>query len=360
MTGLAARKRGPARLLEGTPPPRNHQQKTYVLFMLFYLSYVFAALPAPLMPLPSVVVATLQEKLEQLPPELQRAAHWVVAHPAQVGLWSMRRQAQALGVAPATMLRLARAVGFTSYEKFRHPFQQALAGQDHDQPGLRDRAAALQAAAGEPAEPGHDVLTDYQVQAMSSVCELNPPAVFDAAVQTLLDARQVGFLGTRSAFGIAFQMRYAYQLVRRNSVLIDGLGGAPAEQTDNLGAGDALIVISQAPYPSSTVQLARQAAQHGVAVVALTDDPLSPLAVDARHTLRFAPPDREGVQARPARQGPGSFFHTTAGLLGLAEHLIARLTARGGADVLNRLTEVEQRLRADNVYWSAGTARRPG
>ncbi|APX73633.1 MurR/RpiR family transcriptional regulator [Achromobacter insolitus] len=309
------------------------------------------------MSLPSDLLLTLQEKLEQLPPELQRAAHWVVAHPAEVGLWSMRRQAQALGVAPATMLRLARAVGFSSYEDFRLPFQQALAGQGT--PGLRDRAAALQAAAGESAAPGHDVLTDYQIHAMSSVCALNPPSTFDAAVQTLLEARQVGFLGTRSAFGIAFQMRYAYQLVRRNSVLIDGLGGAPAEQADNLGPGDALIVISQAPYPTATVQLARQAAQRGVALIALTDDPLSPLAVEARHTLRFAPPDREGVRARPARQGPGSFFHTTAGLLGLAEHLIARLTARGGDEVLNRLTEVEQRLLNDNVYWSAAQPRRP-
>ncbi|MDF3849365.1 MurR/RpiR family transcriptional regulator, partial [Achromobacter denitrificans] len=261
------------------------------------------------MSLPSDLLLALQEKLEHLPPELQRAARWVAAHPAEVGLWSMRRQAQALGVAPATMLRLARAVGFSSYEDFRLPFQQALAGQG--KPGLRDRAAALQAAAGEPAAPGHDVLTEYQVQAIGSVCALNPPSAFDAAVQTLLEARQVGFLGTRSAFGIAFQMRYAYQLVRRNSVLIDGLGGAPAEQADNLGASDALIVISQAPYPTATVQLARQAAQRGVALIALTDDPLSPLAVDARHTLRFAPPDRDGVQARPARHGPGSFFHTT-------------------------------------------------
>lgn len=311
------------------------------------------------MPLPSHLIQTLQEKLEDLPPELQRAAHWVVAHPAEVGLWSMRRQAQALGVAPATMLRLARALGYASYEAFRQPFQQALAGHQGE-PGLRDRAAALQAAAGDPAAPGHDVLTDYQIQAMRSVCALNPAAEFDAAVQTLLNARQVGFLGTRSAFGIAFQMRYAYQLVRRNSVLIDGLGGAPAEQADNLDAGDALIVISQAPYPTATVHLARQAAQRGVALIALTDDPLSPLAVEARHTLRFAPPDRDGVRAQPARQGPGSFFHTTAGLLGLAEHLIARLTARGGADVLNRLTEVEERLRADNVYWTPPPSRRPG
>ena len=36
------------------------------------------------------------------------------------------------------------------------------------------------------------------------------------------------------------------------------------------------------------------------------------------------------------------------------------LTARGGDEVLNRLTEVEQRLRTDNVYWSGASPRRPG
>ncbi|OZI36477.1 silent information regulator protein Sir2 [Bordetella genomosp. 1] len=310
-------------------------------------------------PLPADLVRTLQARLESLPPELQRAAHWVVAHPAEVGLWSMRRQAQAVGVAPATMLRLARATGHDSYEDFRRPFQLALAAPR--EAGLRERAAALQAADG-AADPqgqrGHDVLTQTQTQALNSVCALNTPAEFDAAAGTLLAARQVGFLGTRSAFGIAFQMRYAYQLVRRNSVLIDGLGGAPAEQTDNLQRGDALVVISQAPYPTVTVELARQAAQRGVDIVALTDDPLSPLAVDARHTLRFAPPDRDGVRERPVVAGPGSFFHTTAGLLALAEHLVARVTARGGDAVLTRLTEVENRLRADGVYWT-GPRRAP-
>ncbi|MCD0502459.1 MurR/RpiR family transcriptional regulator [Bordetella petrii] len=297
----------------------------------------------------------LQSLLEQLPPELQRAARWVADHPAEVGLWSMRRQAQAVGVAPATMLRLARAAGYDSYEAFRAPFQQALTGEHPA--SLRERAAELQALHGDSTgKPGHDALTSLQASEIQSVCTLNSSAAFDAAVKTLLQARQVGFLGTRSAFGIAFQMHYAYQLVRRNSVLIDGLGGLQAETVDNLRETDALIAISQSPYPTATVRLARQAAQQGVAVIALTDDALSPLAVDARHVLLFERPDREGVRHQPMQRGPGSFFHTTAGLLGLAEHLIARLTARGGVEVLNRLSEIEDRMHADKVFWSAAAA----
>ncbi|WP_195830460.1 MurR/RpiR family transcriptional regulator, partial [Bordetella pertussis] len=91
------------------------------IYHVFFI--LFRAMPPT--PAPSML-ETLQSLLDDLPAELQRAARWVAAHPAEVGLWSMRRQAQAVGVAPATMLRLARAAGCGSYEDFRAPFQQAL------------------------------------------------------------------------------------------------------------------------------------------------------------------------------------------------------------------------------------------
>ena len=50
------------------------------------------------------MTSTLQDRLRDmlpgLPAELQRAARWALDNPAEVGLWSMRRQAQAVGVAP--------------------------------------------------------------------------------------------------------------------------------------------------------------------------------------------------------------------------------------------------------------------
>ena len=93
------------------------------------------------------MTSTLQDRLRDmlpgLPAELQRAARWALDNPAEVGLWSMRRQAQAVGVAPATMLRMARAAGCDTYEAFRAPFQRALT--QGMEAGWRDRAARLQA-----------------------------------------------------------------------------------------------------------------------------------------------------------------------------------------------------------------------
>ncbi|NYT82260.1 MurR/RpiR family transcriptional regulator [Alcaligenaceae bacterium] len=289
----------------------------------------------------------LQAVFAELTPELQRAARWVSRHPAEVGLWSMRRQAQALSLSPATMLRLARAAGYASYDSFRAPFQQALAtGGDT----LRQRAARLQAAGG----PGktrfaHDALSELQGKAVQSACVLNTPAQFDAAAQTMLRARLVGFLGSRSSFGTAFQMRYAYQLVQRNGVLLDGCGSTLHEQADLLAAEDALVVVSQSPYSTQSIRVAQAVAARGAAVIALTDDALSPLALNAGHVLLFR---TEGGQEGSGRKGPGSFFHTMAGPLALAEHLVARCAVHGGQEILNRLDEVELRMKDELTYLS--------
>ena len=294
---------------------------------------------------------TPQERLlavfPQLTPELQRAARWVSGHPAEVGLWSMRRQAQALSVSPATMLRLARAAGYASYDSFRAPFQQALTAGEST---LRQKAAKLQAAgAAKNAQPAHDVLVDLQGRAVQSVCKLNTPAQLDAAARAMMRARVVGFLGWRSSFGTAFQMHYAYQLLQSNGMLLDGAGGTLDEQAEILADEDVLVAIGQAPYATPTVRVAHDAARRGVALIALTDGALSPLALHAAHVLLF---QSESSAGAGSRKGPGSFFHTMAGPLALAEHLVARFAAIGGQGVLGRLDAVEQRLRNEQAYWN--------
>lgn len=44
-----------------------------------------------------------------------------------------------------------------------------------------------------------------------------------------------------------------------------------------LKSGDALLTISLSPYSGSTMAMARYAERHGTAIVAITDDPESPI-----------------------------------------------------------------------------------
>lgn len=280
----------------------------------------------------------LQQALPGLTPELRRAAHWVEQHPVEVGLWSMRRQAQALSLAPATMLRLARAAGYDSYDRFRAPFQQALRNETGSLAsrarGLQDRRQAVRQT---PA------LRQQQESALESVQGLNSAAALDAAAQAVLDARKVGFLGMGSSFGCAFQMHYAYQLMRGGGVLLSHSADVILELEEAQGKQAVLVVISQAPYVRATVQSMRQAVQRGVTVIALTDSALSPVAQGARHVLLF--------EAVPGERQPASFFHSMVGPVALAEHLLARIAALGGDTVVQRLIRMESMLQDQQLYW---------
>ena len=285
----------------------------------------------------SDVVERLRSRFERLSPELQRAARWVGDHPNETGLWSMRQQARAAGVSAPTMVRLARALGFADYASFRRPFQEALTGRTAE---YGARASVLQAAPqAKRIERLAREIAASQIADVESVLALNPPQRLEAAVGAIAAAKRVGFLGVRAPFGIAFQFRYAYNLIARNGILFDGVGGTVHDQVDALGPEDVLIAISQDPYSTPTVEAVITAAQRGVTVVALTDSALSPLARNATHFLLF-------------RADSISFFPSMIAPLALVELLVAWLAAKGGRAVLKRLGEVDARLAAQRAYWN--------
>jgi len=269
---------------------------------------------------------------DRLSPELQRAARWVQAHPAELGLQSMRQSAQAAGVAPATMTRLARALGLASFDAMRRPSMQAFAASVGR---LATESGALL--------PGmlaqrFDRQAKAQADNLTSVYARNAAEQLQTAAQAILDARAVLFLGLRASFSIAYHLHYTCDWLRPNTRLATDPGGAWDDQVAALGPDDLLVVVSQAPYTQRTIEVAQQVHARGVPVLALTDSSLSPLARLARHTLLFD-------TASP------SFFHSLTGAQALAEALMEAVAEQGGADVAQRLAQRQQALQASKAYW---------
>lgn len=273
----------------------------------------------------------LDSRFADLSPELQRAARWVREHPAELGLQSMRQSARAAGVAPATMTRLAQALGLDGFDAMRRPAMVALA-RSAGQASANDTSGyAL-----EPAPT--TALAQAQTANVASVAARNPDDQFQAAAQAILAARQVAFLGQRASFGIAHHLRYTADWLRAGTVLISDPAGAGGDLLAELTESDVLVAVSQAPYSVLTVQCAQQAQRRGVPVLALTDSALSPLAGAASTVLLFD------------ATSP-SFFHSMTGALALAETLMAAVAEQGGPAVLQRLAERQQRLQDARVYW---------
>lgn len=290
---------------------------------------------------PQDVLAALEQRFPDLSPELQRAARWVQQHSAALGLQSMRTSAREAGVAPTTMARLAQTLGFEGFEALRQPFKQALA-----QAAVHDGGFAVRARAQQRGGGSVERLQEAQGVNVQSWVHLNTTLALDEAADQVLSSNQVLFLGLRASHGIAHHLHYTSQLLRGQVRLAHDGAGAMEDQVADLRPGDLLVAVSQAPYTRRTVELAQRAHDAGVPVLALTDHAWSPLARLARHTLLF-------------RADSPSFFQSMTGAQALAEALVSRIVTRGGADVLDRLTQRQAQLQEQRTYWEKPLRKAP-
>lgn len=268
-------------------------------------------------------IDTLRRALPGLPPRLREAGDFLARHDFDATTRSMRDLALAAGTHPATFTRLAQALGYSGWDALREALIEAR------RPGPYSRRAA---AAGPQPLPAAMLAADAESLARIA------PGPIAAAARALHAAPRVWVAGYRSCRGVAQILHYELRLFRPDAVRL--VGGASPEDLD-LGAfqpGDALVLISFAPYSRAIARTARAARQAGCTTIALLDSPAAPVAAGAAHLLLF-----------DAAAGPG-FFPSLTGALATAQALAAASFIEGGEPALTRLRQAESRLAALSEY----------
>ena len=280
-------------------------------------------------------IRLLVDSYPKLTPQLQRAARFMVEHPEEVGLNSMRRLAKDAGVKPATITRLTKILGFPEYDALREPFRQRLKTRSPDFASKLQDVQKL----GESNEAS--LFADLRAQEIfnieHSLSDENY-TIMDAAAQTMHDSRKVYVLGLRGAHAPAFLFHYSYQLFQDNSQLLDTSAGIFADQLRGIGPEDSLLVVSFPPYTQLTIDAVEYAAEAGAKIVAVTDSIVSPAASAAVHTIVTK------------NQSP-SFYHSFTGALAVIQALITMLVTKAGGDAVKIVEEAEKQLSRISAYW---------
>ena len=156
----------------------------------------------------------LIEKFETMPPRLQVAARYVLEHPEDVALMSMREQSQQAGVSHSTMMRLARSLGFESYEELRALYAQAL--RDPARTAAREDATAWSGDDGSALSiVGRSA--DSLAAQVARIGEYSSAEQLTAAADSLVAAGQIFAVGLRTALS-----PIAEQLSRSRNLLQSG------------------------------------------------------------------------------------------------------------------------------------------
>jgi DNA-binding MurR/RpiR family transcriptional regulator len=222
---------------------------------------------------------TLDQALVTLTGQKRRAAAYLRENLSTAFSSSVQELARAAQVSEATLVRLARDLGFGGYLELRaalmHEARTRLAPEERfalEPPPLATSDTALRVARQEVDNINR------------TVAELDPKALL-RFVKRLSRARPVATLGlgvsalvARLAAYQLFQVGVPAQVLLRDPVSIN-------EQVDCLPDGAVLLAFAFPPYSRQTVEAARRAVARRVPVLAITDAPSSPLAVSAEAAL---------------------------------------------------------------------------
>ncbi|TPO13416.1 MurR/RpiR family transcriptional regulator [Mesorhizobium sp. B1-1-5] len=278
----------------------------------------------------------LAERFETMPPQLRIAARFVLDHPKDVALMSMREQAQQAGVSHSTMMRLARWLGLEGYEDMRSLYARAL----------RETTGGLPARQGieRDGDLGFStvgVVADALAAQISSLGEYGSAMQFNAAADLVAGSRNLFGLGLRSAYPVASHFVDIMSLAAsgdRKVMLVGEMTGQGLEALQHAGRGDVLLAIGMSPYERTTIEVARQSARQGVGVVAITDSSVSPLTRIAREAIIVT-------------SNSQSFFRSMAPAFAAVEILAALTAPRSGTDAAERVKQSEEQLAAFGIYW---------
>jgi len=241
--------------------------------------------------------ALIEDRYPRLPARLQTAVRFLVDHPAQAAVETIKTLAEGAGVQASVIVRLAKALGYTGFSDMQVVFRSALLAQSQSY-GERVRATGSRNA--QPIQEPGNVLRSLFDGAIASLQDLRDSAEvqpLNGAIGLIAAARTVQVLGLRRAAPIANYLAY---LLSRSRKLVRQLGAAPGmldDEVDALGPGDLLIVISFQPFHPVAAQAQQQALVRGATVVAITDSSLSPIARDAHAVLQVHDADIGGFRS---------------------------------------------------------------
>jgi DNA-binding MurR/RpiR family transcriptional regulator len=272
----------------------------------------------------------------ELSPQLKLAAGYVLEHPVEIAFQSIRKSAGAARVTASTLVRLAKRLGFDSYEQFREVFQSAVQAGPVE---LSGRASNLRTLA---SQTDDQVFLDVGDAAFDNIGRLftadTQTRVRDAAM-TLLRAEKIAVVGFRDTFACAYHFAYVGRIAMPNIQLIRGQEGGLLTELAPYGENDVVVAFAFEPYCAETVRALDIAREGGATPIVITDTLRSPLVPGAAITFTVA-------NATP------HFFPSILSAITLIEVLLAECVAYGPDGLVDNVARFESRMRAMGAYVS--------
>ncbi len=271
-------------------------------------------------------IGSIQARCGDLAASEAKVVALLLADPLFVGASTTAQVAARAGVSPPSVVRAARAIGFTGFTELKIEIARARGTTRFFAPPEVLAADATSATVLETSvRAGTDALT-----ALGGAIDLS---ALDEAVRSIQSARQVVAFGAGPSATVAADAVFRLRAVGVVTVGIpDHLSAMIA--TRLLGPGDVVIAVSSTGRTASTLAIADAASSAGAALIAITNQYGTPLATlaDVALVVGGAPLPAQ-MAAAGSRLAQLVVIDALVAALALRDPARSRMAERAGIDL---------------------------
>lgn len=274
-------------------------------------------------------LATVQRRLS---PKAARLATYISEHHVQAAFMSTRELAAAGGVSLATVVRLARTLGYPSFEALRTSIQERV---NFDLTGV-ERLRTLPSQNRSPAALLRRIV-DGDLQSLRALAHTFSEPQFERFVDAIITARRVMILGFRYVGPLTNYFAYSLGKIKPHVESFDRADSSLHDRIRLMGPDDVIVGIALARYPADLVTVLGHANKLGLRVLAITDSPLSPIlpVADVALFVRASNLDFVGSLTAPSA---------------LINCVVSEIGVRLGGQALERLQALEDAAADVGIY----------
>lgn len=278
------------------------------------------------------LLKSIEEGMSSFSKGQKRIAEYILKNYDKAAYLTASRLSAIVGVSESTVVRFAIELGFDGYPEFQHSLKDLI----------RTRLTSFQRM-----EVTNQIIGDGNVleKVLSSDAERIrrtlegiDRASFEAAVERIVNARNIYILGVRSSSHLAGFLNHSFRMIFNSVKLLQSTSGSEMfEQIMSIGKEDVLIAISFPRYSKRVINAVEYAHLQGADVVALTDRKQSPIASLADQLLI-------------AQSDMASFVDSLVAPLSIINALIVAVSRIKQAEITERLRVLEEIWDRYDVY----------
>lgn len=275
----------------------------------------------------------LNGKAEGLTPSQKKLLNYILANDEEAVFLTIQELSQRVKVSVATVVRLARALGYAGFPEFQQELRAIF--RDKLTTVFRLRKAAQKETSEE------NVLVKVLQQDIENITETLKQVSgddFRRFVEALNAAERIVIIGLRSAHSLAVLMGIALGFLQRDVWIVTPGIGDMWDRLLGLKKDDVVVGICFPRYTKETVEVLRFAHERGIRTLAITDSPISPLARYAECVL-------------PARCRMDSFIESFTAALSLINAVVTAAGVYRKDATMASLKKLEDFWKARGIYY---------